>query len=385
MTTFLNIVLLILTSTATLAAFGGNTWKEGSEPILERITSRGWISLVCLFLGLCLGVLKEVRTTQRAEAEQRDAEGKQAALNQQLQATTQQLKSADHQLQGLREIARLTQEVTKLTQARLNDAQSTLRSLRSNLTETHDDLSQQSSVNLVTVLANTDQRIADLEVVVPFTSKASPSNTFHAVLLSNSSLMSCPNDVFATLSIFNGSASSSGIDYPPNDEKDTHEYFNDEIPMADRLIHPDVDQYGWSEDEDKVWPELVGQRSYNHRALIAEVHLSKKGESAGEFLNDLLQSRKRAPFFLSLGNDPEDLPASCVDAVRKYFSVAFERAYFGIVLKQKQTFRIYFKLRALRPTIDQGILRQDFAIDSKPLVSTWTGPTEFLDVKWPAK
>jgi hypothetical protein len=41
----LNILLLLLSATATLAAFGGRTWHEGQEPLLRRITRRGWLSL----------------------------------------------------------------------------------------------------------------------------------------------------------------------------------------------------------------------------------------------------------------------------------------------------------------------------------------------------
>jgi hypothetical protein len=42
----LNILLLLVGTTATPAAFGGETWKKGDQPILERITVRGWISLL---------------------------------------------------------------------------------------------------------------------------------------------------------------------------------------------------------------------------------------------------------------------------------------------------------------------------------------------------
>jgi hypothetical protein len=62
MTAFVNIALLIIGTTATLAAFGGETWKRGAEPLLERITPRGWISLMCLLLVLALGTVKEIHT-----------------------------------------------------------------------------------------------------------------------------------------------------------------------------------------------------------------------------------------------------------------------------------------------------------------------------------
>jgi len=61
MNLLINIALLSLGFMGTLAAFGGETWKTGSEPILKRVTTRGWISIVLLTLTLVLGILKEVR------------------------------------------------------------------------------------------------------------------------------------------------------------------------------------------------------------------------------------------------------------------------------------------------------------------------------------
>jgi hypothetical protein len=41
MITFLNIVLLIIGTTATLAALGGTTWVDGEKPLIQRINKRG--------------------------------------------------------------------------------------------------------------------------------------------------------------------------------------------------------------------------------------------------------------------------------------------------------------------------------------------------------
>ncbi len=51
-----NIVLLLTTTTATLAAFGSETWRKGRRPLLLRITIRGWISLLCLLAAVVLGI-----------------------------------------------------------------------------------------------------------------------------------------------------------------------------------------------------------------------------------------------------------------------------------------------------------------------------------------
>ena len=79
MKVLLNLVLLVVGTTATLAAFGGKTWREGSEPILERITQRGWISLICLVLALGLGIVKEIDTEAAAKVAKAEADKKQAA------------------------------------------------------------------------------------------------------------------------------------------------------------------------------------------------------------------------------------------------------------------------------------------------------------------
>jgi DNA-binding protein H-NS len=57
----INLALLSLGFLGTLAAFGGETWKKGRQPLRYRITKRGWLSIICLSCTLLLGVLKEVR------------------------------------------------------------------------------------------------------------------------------------------------------------------------------------------------------------------------------------------------------------------------------------------------------------------------------------
>jgi tetratricopeptide (TPR) repeat protein len=61
-TTFYAVALLIVSTIATLAAFGGKTWEEGDEPLRQRITKRGWISLICLGLSFTLGIFGAFRS-----------------------------------------------------------------------------------------------------------------------------------------------------------------------------------------------------------------------------------------------------------------------------------------------------------------------------------
>jgi hypothetical protein len=64
MTLLLNIALAVFGLTSTLAAFGGETWRRGDQPLLERVTARGWLALSCLLLAFATGIAKEVRTHQ---------------------------------------------------------------------------------------------------------------------------------------------------------------------------------------------------------------------------------------------------------------------------------------------------------------------------------
>lgn len=94
----LNILLLGVGATATLAAFGGKTWVEGDEKIYERITRRGWISLGCLLAALILGITKEVKTQIGAEASLK--EGREVRM--QLESTQSLLAEAQLDLVKLR-------------------------------------------------------------------------------------------------------------------------------------------------------------------------------------------------------------------------------------------------------------------------------------------
>lgn len=66
--TILNVVLLALGAAGTLAAFGGETWVGGTLPLRRRVTRRGWLSLLFMFSALCVGIVKEVRSSQSSEA-----------------------------------------------------------------------------------------------------------------------------------------------------------------------------------------------------------------------------------------------------------------------------------------------------------------------------
>src|ERR1700722_17263092 len=108
MTIFLNIALLLISTTATLAAFGGKTWREGMAPLIERITPRGWLSLFCLVMALAIGVAKEVWSQ------------KQEVLNGAVAAA--QLAQTQFKLDLARKDLEILQQRAALTEDRLNDA-----------------------------------------------------------------------------------------------------------------------------------------------------------------------------------------------------------------------------------------------------------------------
>jgi hypothetical protein len=59
MVIFLNIVTLLLVFATSVVAIGGDTWKEGTDPLYKRILFRGWVSLGLLAVTLIVGLTKE--------------------------------------------------------------------------------------------------------------------------------------------------------------------------------------------------------------------------------------------------------------------------------------------------------------------------------------
>lgn len=107
----LNIALLILGATATISAFGGKTWLEGEQPLLKRITLRGWVSLFCLSCALILGSLKEIVSAganRELKRERDDAQLQVATANNKLDLLTKDLSSTRNQLFRETEINLLT-------------------------------------------------------------------------------------------------------------------------------------------------------------------------------------------------------------------------------------------------------------------------------------
>lgn len=79
-----NILLAVFGLGATLSAFGGETWRKGTERLFRRVTIRGWISLVCIVLAFSIGVYKEISNYDRNRRLQEQSELKQKRIDKQM-------------------------------------------------------------------------------------------------------------------------------------------------------------------------------------------------------------------------------------------------------------------------------------------------------------
>ena len=116
-TLLLTISLATLGFAATLAAFGGEACKKGKAPLFRRVTTRGWVSVLCIITAFILGIVKEVRqssidaanhaTRLTLEAEK----GRQAARVEENVSRIDELQTAlDNRT---RELAELTAKINK--------------------------------------------------------------------------------------------------------------------------------------------------------------------------------------------------------------------------------------------------------------------------------
>ena len=271
MTAFLNIALLIVGTAATLAAFGGKTWSEGPEPILARINLRGWISLLCLVLAFAVGTVKEV-VTQREDTRKEntarqissDAARKQAEQSAELEKTKLQLEAL--------------QKLDQSTQDRLGETKATLEDVRGNLGKAHDELDRQGDVNLVTALSTSDQRVTDVQFIIPFTSKGTKGTTFHDVFLPKDFSPACRKDTEVDVALWLESGGVQYFRYSSSDDKPSHEHFTDSPPKVDALFHATAELFG--DDTDtminvNLMRNLAGQRTTNLHAATFVIHVTR--------------------------------------------------------------------------------------------------------------
>ena len=118
------VINLILTTTAvmgTLAAFGGATWLPGPEPLIKRITRRGWASLALISAGFLLGIVKEIRQARDDKA----SSAKVISADNRADRLARQLAGARRDIAGGTTLSRRIESNTELQQ-RVLDSQSKL-------------------------------------------------------------------------------------------------------------------------------------------------------------------------------------------------------------------------------------------------------------------
>ena len=89
--TAINVGLLLLGFVGAIAAIGGDTWRKGENSVLQRITRRGWVSIIALMLALTLGVAKEFRLRSATVAFEHSV----TSLQDQLKTATNHLEAAE--------------------------------------------------------------------------------------------------------------------------------------------------------------------------------------------------------------------------------------------------------------------------------------------------
>jgi hypothetical protein len=280
----LNLVLLVVGTTATLAAFGGKTWREGSEPILERITQRGWVSLICLVLALGLGIVKEIDTEAAAKVAKAEADKKQAADK--VEADTRQEELKDKLAKSEAQLTAL-QALDEATKERLGETKVTLDDVRKSLSSARDDLGEQSVANVVTSLANANVNVKDILIYIPLTLKSSQSATSKDALLSHFDLESCRRVTKAEVDLMTGHYNYEEIDY-----QSLGESRGDYLLVLNRGV-PEPIGTDLAKSRD-LYKRLFGQNSTSSHIFAAGINKTSDSLSAAELFYELSQSGNEA-------------------------------------------------------------------------------------------
>jgi hypothetical protein len=430
MSTFLGIALLVLGATSTGAAFGGKTWKEGPEPFLERVTTRGWLSVSCLVLALLLGIWKQIDDTKEKNLAKNLAATDKAAAEQQHK---QELKSADEAQKQLER--QLTDAELQLERVKaLNEAQvGHLEDLRENLRGTRQELSEQSAAGLANVLAQTDQTISDITLVLPFTAHAHNATATRAALLPAFNLQGCSDLTPVQVQLLDNDEEDAkyfSVMYFAGDKLPAHTWFKGHILKADKLEISDSDFYsGGREGDIQAIKDLTGQNSASGDAYVLEMRPGDLAMSAAQVYGALTKPGAvpltiRASWGPSFANTQAIIdfkakypslmtwwvaptigytngesyfdqdgdypyPSSCGAQFLDYFRTAFDKALLFITLNQKHKEIVVFRLKATAPKyqkyngVDKGWVLE-FVIDSAPMIRV--GGAEKFNVTdtWPS-
>jgi hypothetical protein len=398
MAILIDLALLLIGAVGTLAAFGGKTWTEGSDPVVQRVTPRGWVSLVCLVLAVVFGITKSVVakldqdrkdavTSAEKDKAKADAEADKASLNGQLLQARTQAELADEELKQLQK-----SDDSALTQ--LGEQKTTLSDVRVRLKSTKDDLSRETRANMLLGFANEGRIVKDVKVFLPLAERSAQVKSINEAFLPRFDVESCKEHTQVDVSVAFTGTSFADLRYEPSDEHLSHKYYLEHPPRADLLqtfdrnndlirITEDREDTPFNQGHDKEYRST----RYGYNLQIRSI---KQNAAAAQMYRLFANSVSRSLTIYAQWPETTELyPKRCEDTIRKYFEVAFSKALLIIVLDDKQNETLVFRMKALPPEFLRGIKGQRFTRLSVPFTEysdplTLAGEGDFeLVTDWP--
>jgi hypothetical protein len=358
MTTALNLTLLLISSIATLAAFGGRTWRDGEQRLIERISPRGWISLFCLTIALVLGATKEILVAKQNTLNKKQDALKAADAKLQLTETQSKLDLAKKDLENLQLRAQLTQD-------RLDDANTTLSDVRTSLSSTRTDLDQQSSASMVTALASVRADVSDMYFVVPPTSYGNDELNVRGQLLPE--LMNRDCDTTTQLdAIFSlGNETTETITYQPDDVEMNHLYSDHGLPKIDGLGAKGL--FATSHFMDML-QQLLKQKSMNRFFYFADIRAHEHDVSIAQLYDTLARPDSEILRLVASWPNNHHYSSQCSDRIRSYFQNTFDKAALMLISDDPRGELFIFKLKARVERTEEGNWAVRFVSFDRPIV-----------------
>jgi hypothetical protein len=146
-----NVLLLVASFAGAIVAFGGDTWSKGRKPLVQRVTARGWSSIVFLTIALALGLTKESLTATKELLSKKDDEKKESEGKERERVLQGKLDGETGRLQSLQVSAGVTTNQLTLTSKALADNKKVVAGVALLEKQTH---SQVDKANLQISVAN---------------------------------------------------------------------------------------------------------------------------------------------------------------------------------------------------------------------------------------
>lgn len=343
----LNFSLLIVGTAATLAAFGGETWRRGDEHLVERITTRGWISLLCLVLALSMGISKEIlsaleTTHSELVAAQRDikAAAEKRELKDQVDKAQQDSAVARQQLQDVN--------------AALTNARSDLARVLGRLSDAQHAIDHEQRDSFVRGLATTSVTFSNIWLIMPLAEKGAPPQDLPTVFLSalNEPLCRLPPSQIEVELLASGEMERAYLDHLPDWLRGKAQPVADLADVSQGLVSVQ-DYYPYAPTNMSAQFALLWLLNSNmrfHHGLPAKfdsfyvAHLHYNGaEPAAKFLREL--GRDSGPLVITDAGSHE----SCADEAQVEHPIKLSQAYLVLELNGNQNEIIAVKLHTDGP------------------------------------